>query len=305
MKVLVTGATGFIGRHVVRILRQQGGFDVIASGRRESELRRLGCHYAVYDLNEDDPDCFRRLGSPDAVIHLAWEPPADYHNLGHVEHTLGRNYRFLKTMLAAGLPILACTGTCFEYGRQEGRLAEDRPSQPLLPYPVAKDALRRFLECLRQEYSFRLAWLRLFFTYGDGQHPRSLIPQLDQAIASGAESFAMSGGEQLRDYLPVDLVAEYIVKAALQPEVEGIINICRGEPITIRGLVERRMRERGRVLQLQLGQIAYRSYEPFAFWGDDRRLRTAVAAYDRQRGTPAARRVLPAPAVWARGSRSA
>lgn len=283
MRVLVTGATGFIGQNVIKAVQRLGGCNVIASGRREAELRSLGCEYVVYDLDQQDPNCYERLGCPEVMIHLAWEPLWDYHSLRHLEHTLVTHYRFIKTMIASGVQVVSCTGTCYEYGLQDGQLSEDLPTQPTTPYGVAKDMLRRFLECFRDEHEFRLRWLRLFFTFGTGQHARALIPQLDKAIDSGAQTFAMSGGEQLRDYLPIDRVAEYIVKTTLQLELDGIINICQGTPQSIWSLVQNRMRERGRVLDLQRGHYPYRSYEPLAFWGDNRRLRRALAAYDQGR----------------------
>jgi nucleoside-diphosphate-sugar epimerase len=296
VKVLVTGATGFIGKHVVAVLRKLDGCTVMACGRRERELQALRCPYAVHDLHEDDADCFHRLGRPDAVIHLAWESLSDYQDRCHFEQQLTAHYRFLKAMVVSGTWLVACAGTCLEYGLQYGPLAEDFPTRPTTAYGIAKDALRRFLEFLCHEHDYRLRWLRLFFTFGPGQPGRALLPQLDRAIDSGASSFAMSGGEQLRDYLPVEAVAEYIVKVALQREVDGSINICRGAPISVHALVENRMRERGGRLELKRGRNPYREYEPLAFWGDDRRLRQALAGYDdgrcfvRWRGVPPERR---------------
>ena len=97
----------------------------------------------------------------------------------------------------------------------------------------------------------------------------------------------MSGGDQLRDYLPVNEVAERLVKAGLQERINGVINICSGKPISVRSLVEQRMRERGRMLHLELGHFPYPVHEPMAYWGDDRLLGQAIRAYSDRHVTTA------------------
>lgn len=277
--VLVSGATGFIGRRVVRFLQSIPECRVIATGRNEEPLRALGVEYAVYDLSEHRGDCYELLGRPDALIHLAWDGLPNYHELFHVERNLMDSYRFLKAMVQQGLPRLTVAGTCYEYGMQNGCLDEKTPPCPTVCYAVAKDALRRFLEALGRFHPFRLRWARLFFAYGDGQPARSLFPQLDQALASGAESFDMSGGEQLRDYLSVEEMAEALAKVALQDRYDGVINVCSGRPVSVRRLVERRIAEKGGSLRLNLGALPYPDYEPMAYWGDATRLRQAIDAY--------------------------
>ena len=82
----------------------------------------------------------------------------------------------------------------------------------------------------------------------------------------------MSGGEQLRDYLPVEKVAEYIVKISMQDKIRGIINCCSGKPISIRKLVENYLSEKNASIELNMGYYEYPDYEPMAFWGDNKKL---------------------------------
>ena len=137
----------------------------------------------------------------------------------------------------------------------------------MTPYGLGKDILRRQLEALSRSVPFSLLWCRLFYMYGPGQARGSLFPLLAAAAARGDEIFPMSGGEQLRDYLPVATVADLLVRTALLPEAAGILNVCSGRPVSVRALVERWM---------ELGRYPYPDYEPLAFWGDATRLAELV-----------------------------
>jgi dTDP-6-deoxy-L-talose 4-dehydrogenase (NAD+) len=108
--------------------------------------------------------------------------------------------------------------------------------------------------------------------YGSGQSKNSLIPQLEEAIQSKNTNFRMSRGEQIRDFLSIDKVAEYICKISYQREIDGIINCCSGRPISVRNFIEQYIKENNYNINLDLGYYQYPSYEPFAFWGDDKKL---------------------------------
>ena len=265
MKILVTGATGFIGRYVVgRLLT--GTHDVMATSLEEETS--LPCRYIPADLNEPGVPWFERFEHPDAVIHLAWEGLPNYNELFHIERNLPASYHFLKNLIESGVKNVNVIGTCFEYGLQEGCLSEDLPPKPNTVYGVAKNTLRIFLEELRKKYEFDLKWIRLFYMHGEGQSRNSLPELLKSAIRRGDKVFNMSGGEQLRDYLPVETVAENIVNISLQNEVLGVINNGSGQPISIRRLAEDFVKQSGKTIALNLGHYPYTTYEPMAFWAD-------------------------------------
>jgi dTDP-6-deoxy-L-talose 4-dehydrogenase (NAD+) len=160
------------------------------------------------------------------------------------------------------------TGTCFEYGLASGALAEQLPTAPVSAYALAKDTLRKMLQALQASEQFTLQWARLFYMHGPGQNANSLLSQLDRAIDAGAGHFDMSGGEQLRDYLPVQAVALRLAALLGQPACEGVVNVCSGEPISVRRLVEQHIAARGSAIQPRLGVYPYPDIEPMAFWGD-------------------------------------
>ncbi len=279
MKILVTGATGFIGNYVVEELLKYE-HKIIATSIKHSQQIYFNwiekVDYIQADLNEDEKNWFAFFNEPDQIIHLAWEGLPNYNELFHIERNLPRNCCFLKNIIQNGLKGVVVIGTCFEYGMQSGALSEDMETKPDNPYALAKDTLRNFLEQLQKKIDFELKWVRLFYMYGKGQSPNSILSQLDKALQNGETSFNMSGGEQLRDYLPVEKVAEHIVKIAMQSKVKGIINCCSGRPISIRRLVENYMAKKQKNIQLNLGYYPYPDYEPMAFWGDNRKLMLAL-----------------------------
>jgi nucleoside-diphosphate-sugar epimerase len=280
-KILVTGATGFIGNYVVSDLLQQG-FSVIASSGNEEKATRADWFsrsiFIPFDFKSFEPavDYFEFFHRPDLMIHLAWEGLPNYKSSFHVEENLPFQKNFLANLVKNGLSDLTVTGTCLEYGMQEGRLKEDMPALPSNAYAIAKNELRKFLETFQQEYSFSLKWVRLFYLYGKGQNPNSLVSQLDEAIARGDKVFNMSGGEQVRDYLPVERVAEYLVKIALQDKVNGIINCCSGEPVSVKEFVKKYLNKINKDVSLNLGHYPYTDYEPMQFWGDNNKLKSIL-----------------------------
>lgn len=268
MKIAVTGATGFIGRHVVAELTERA-VEVVAVVRPLStRTPSLPVSKIVsLDLHDAPANAFECMGCPDALIHLAWDGLPNYKSLHHFETELPAQYRFLKGLIESGLRNLFVTGTCFEYGMQSGPLSVDNEPQPNNPYGFAKDTLRRQLKYLQGVNPYVLTWARLFYLYGEGQSGTSLYSQLKSAVTRGDKIFNMSGGEQLRDYLDVAKAAEQIVSLALEKSNREVVNVCSGKPISVRRLVEGWIEENSWQITLNLDHYPYPDYEPLAFWG--------------------------------------
>jgi len=280
-KVLVTGATGFLGNYIIEELLK-ADHAVVASSANQHKAMQFSWYdkasYISLDLSQIDLsinyyDFFSR---PDLMIHLAWEGLPNYKSALHLEENLPRHKGFLKNMLDNGLRDLTVTGTCFEYGMQEGQLNEEMPVMPSNPYAIAKDELRKFLQEYQDRHFFDFKWLRLFYMYGKGQNPNSLLSQLDKAIAEGNEVFNMSSGEQIRDFLPIEVMTAYIVKAALQTKADGIINVCSNQPVTVKQFVANYLKKINKSITLNLGYYPYPDYEPRSIWGDNTKLKTIL-----------------------------
>jgi len=272
MKVAVTGATGFVGRHVVAALLAQGA-QVVATSRAPERIQIDSDRLTTVELDiADAEDAYARMGEPDVLLHLAWGGLPNYRSDAHLKDELPRQIAFLDACARAGLKRLVVTGTCLEYGMQSGCLDEDLPTAPTTSYGQAKDRLRKHLQTMASADGPQLTWARLFYLYGPGQAPTSLYSQLHAAVASGDVEFPMSPGDQQRDFLPIATAAARLGALALIAPGAGIVNVCSGVPKAVTTLVREWLQEAGANLRLNLGTYPYPDYEPLAFWGSTRKL---------------------------------
>lgn len=271
----VTGASGFIGRHVVTALRKTG-IGVLALGRNPiQEARDL--QWVSFDLAAPADRGIEALRKAEALVHLAWGGLPSYRAMRHLEVELPRQQMFLDAALSVGVRRLVVAGTCFEYGMREGELHERLEPAPANPYGEAKDALRRHAEAACARHGCNLAWVRLFYLYGDGQAPTSVWRQLSDHVRRGEPVFPMSGGQQVRDFLPIQSAAELVVRVAKARRATGVINICSGQARTLEQTVRGWMVEHSWDIRLELGRFPYPDHEPFAFWGSRSRLDEVLA----------------------------
>ncbi|HEU4663898.1 MAG TPA: NAD(P)-dependent oxidoreductase [Dokdonella sp.] len=277
MRVAITGASGFLGRHAVLALRARGA-EVIALSRHPDPPLDARVQAVALDIAEAGSDAFERIGRPDALLHLAWGGLPNYRSAHHLEHELPLHAAFLENCVRGGLRRLAVAGTCLEYGMRSGELDESFAAEPVVAYAQAKHALHQRLESLRRESPFGLAWLRIFYAYGPGQAPASLWAQLRAALARGTTHFDLSPGDQLRDFVAVEAAAEAIATLVTAHADPGTVNICSGTPATVLDTVRGWLRDARADLVLVPGVLPYPDYEPFAFWGSTRYLDDLLGA---------------------------
>ena len=277
MKVLVTGAAGFIGREVVRRL-SVGDHDIVAVARRSEQLRRIGTQSANVSkvaLDLEDRDAVRDLldeTCPDALVHLAWYAnPRDYltsHcNLASTTMTVA----LVEAALTAGCRKLVLVGSCAEYAPQDRPLVESDPVESRTLYAACKHAAWNLARVMAEESGAELSWARIFHVHGPGEDDRRLVPWVAGQIAAGIP-VSLTDGTQMRDHLHVSDVAAGLV-AMLTPGAAGIYNVCSGQPVMLRSVLETIGDIVGGGELLKFGARPHRATDAMYLAGNPRRLR--------------------------------
>ena len=270
MKVVVTGASGYIGRHVVKAFLDQGhkviACDVDYKGLDE---RASIVHTDIFSGKES---LFDELGRPDLIVHLAWRHGFVHNAQAHMEY-LSSHYSFLRNMVLGGCKRIAVMGTMHEIGYWEGPIDEKTPCAPLSLYGVAKNALRQALVLLSKELDFKLYWLRAYYIYGDNLRGNSVFSKLQQAEIDGKQEFPFTSGKNKYDFIHIDALAKQIVAATTQDAITGIINVCSGTPISLGEKMEEFIKENHFKIKLLYGAYPDRPYDSPGVWGDSQKIR--------------------------------
>lgn len=269
MKVVVTGATGFVGRYTVRRLLDSG-YEVISITTNKSityDIKKFlkgSCLITVNSLE----DVSKEIVGGNSVIHCAWSNVHSTGDLSHYAHA-SEQVRFLSKISLFRPCKVIITGTCFEFGLLTGPVSVSDKSEPNTPYAQAKDFVRHASErILKGNANIHFIWARLFYIYGNGQHENSIYSQLLKAIQGNEEFFNMSKGEQLYDYMTIEKVAEQLT-CLVSVDAPPIVHICNGYPISLRRLVEEIIVENKSNIKLKLGYYPYRTQDSIALWGNE------------------------------------
>lgn len=265
--VLVTGAGGYIGRHVVDELVARD-VDVVTVERDPRSAPALdGVRRIEADIFAHPGERFERLGSPDVCLHLAWEAGFVHNAPVHIDR-LPQHLELLRELAQSGTERLAVIGSMHEVGYHEGPVVASTPTHPLSLYGVAKNALRQALEIELAGSDTVLQWLRCFYVTGDDEGNASVFSKIAAAAARGERTFPFTSGRNLYDFLDVRELAQQIVAVTLQDEVSGTINCCSGVPMSLRERAEQFIRERGLDIRLDYGRFPDRPYDSPGIWGD-------------------------------------
>jgi len=206
--------------------------------------------------------------NPKKVILLSWPNLPNYNEKFHLTKNLISYIDLVEKLIDNGVEKLVFAGTCYEYGLQNGKLKENHPTEPMNLYAISKDCLRRTIKNMCERVNVKWCWLRIFYPYGDGQNPNSLIPSLEKSIKEKKEFFEMSSGTQIRDFIKVENVAQQLMSLAISTKSNGVYNGCSGNPKTLYEIVEKKIKDANSKIKIKTGVYPDREDEPKAFWGD-------------------------------------
>jgi nucleoside-diphosphate-sugar epimerase len=269
VNILLTGATGFIGSHVARVLVQEG-HEVHALARPRSDLRRIAdIQSSLQIIYADLLDSALRPPPCALCIHLAWYvEPGKYLESPENKHWLAASLRLARALASAGCKRFVAAGTCFEYATTNNPLRESSPTEPRTLYAQSKLELFNALQSLDME----IGWVRFFYQYGPFEDPRRLMPYVINSLLRG-ETCKLTPGEQVRDYLNVEDVAT-AVWAVAHSKLTGAVNIGSAQAVAVREVALKIGEHIGRPELIALGAQPYPAGDAMFLLADNSKLLT-------------------------------
>lgn len=264
--VVVTGAAGYIGRHVVKTLLDRG-LNVTAVDFTHKDIDERAT-YSDVTIFSGEKDLYEQLGKPDLCIHMAWKDGFIHNSNAHMEN-LSAHFTFINTLINGGCKNISVMGTMHEIGFWEGAVDAKTPCSPLSQYGIAKNALRQSLLQLTKDKDVNLYWLRAFYILGDDYKNSSIFSKILAAARDGKKQFPFTTGKNQYDFIHVDELAKQIVAASLQDKYTGIINVCSGKAVSLADKVEKFIKENNLEITLQYGAFPERPYDSTLIYGDN------------------------------------
>lgn len=265
MKILVTGANGYLGKGVVKQLLDDG-YEVVATDFRDNLIDKRATIKCVNLFELDDP--YTYFGSPDILLHMAWRDGFVHNSINHI-NDLPNHYAFIEKMIDSGVKQIACMGSMHEIGFFEGSINENTPCNPQSKYGISKNALRQLLELKCKSTNTVFQWLRGFYIVGNTADGSSIFSKIVQAANKGQKNFPFTMGLNQFDFLNYNVFCKYVAHTVEQKDVDGIINICCGRPEKLADRVERFIKDNNFDIKLDYGKFPDRPYDSKAIWGND------------------------------------
>ena len=269
LKILVTGANGYLGQGIVRSILNNGHCVVATDFNTQfvdERAERIACN--LFEV--DNPYSF--FGEPDVLLHLAWRDGFVHYSSAHIDD-LPKHYAFIKKMVDGGIQQVAVMGSMHEIGFFEGSINENTPCHPTTPYGIAKNALRDLTQMICKQKNIVFQWLRGYYIVGNSKFGSSIFSKITAAVDEGKTEFPFTLGQNQYDFIDYPDFCAQVAAVVGQKNEQGIINICSGKPEKLADRVERFIKENGYRIKLQYGAFPDRPYDSKAIWGNDTKIR--------------------------------
>lgn len=272
MKVLVTGANGYLGQGVVKELINKG-CEVVATDFKSDNIDKRATIIECNLFSLENP--YEYFEKPDVVLHMAWRDGFVHYSENHILD-LPKHYEFIKKLINGGLKRITVMGSMHEVGFWEGAISEDTPCNPLSLYGVSKNSLRDMVKMLAKQNNVEFQWLRGYYIVGNSQYGSSIFSKITLAVNEGKKEFPFTMGQNQYDFINYDDFCNQVAAAVSQNEINGVINICSGKPEKLADRVERFIKENNYDIKLNYGAFPDRPYDSKAVWGNDQKIRNIM-----------------------------
>lgn len=274
MKILVTGANGYLGQGIVKHILDCG-HQVIAADFEVDHVDDRAIKNACDLFDISDPFSF--FGEPDVLLHLAWRDGFVHYADSHISE-LPKHYAFIKSFSESNVNRIAVMGSMHEIGFFEGCIKESTPCNPTTPYGISKNALRNLTSMFCSQNEKQFQWLRGYYIVGNSKYGSSIFSKITAAEETGKTEFPFTFGQNQFDFIDYEDFCEQVARAVCQDAVLGIINICSGHPEKLADRVEHFIKYNGYKIKLQYGAFPDRPYDSKAVWGDSTKIDQIMSA---------------------------
>ncbi len=275
MKILVTGANGYLGQGIVRAILDAGN-EVVASDLKIDNVDKRAVAVAGNMFEIQEP--YKYFGKPDALLHLAWRDGFIHYSNAHIDD-LPKHFAFLKAMADGGIKQIAVMGSMHEIGFFEGSINENTPCHPTTPYGIGKNALRDLTEMICKQKNIVFQWMRGYYIVGNSKFGSSIFSKITAAVDEGKKEFPFTLGQNQYDFIDYPDFCLQVAAVVGQQKEQRIINICSGRPEKLADRVERFIKDNKYDIRLQYGAFPDRPYDSKAIWGDDTKIVRIMESY--------------------------
>ena len=266
---LVTGSSGFLGQKILNKLENKN--HNILAGYNKKKLK-ISKKIKVIKINIENFNVKKiKKYRVESLVHLAWPNLENFTDLSHQGKILSCQKNFIEKIIKNGCKNLIIAGTCYEYGLIRGKIKETQKTIPCSPYGTGKDLLRKHIIKLKKKYNFKFTWLRIFYIYGVNTGRDTLTNIL---ISSRKQKKIVVLNNKIeRDYVDINYVADVFVKILKNNKNYGVVNLCSGKKISLKGLVKNLKKIYKINPYVQYVDSKQRPYEPEKFYGCNSKLK--------------------------------